>query len=308
MDINKGDEENPDYRSRLVAQELNQSKRDDIFAATPPLEVLRLVISILASTRKQNKWKLDSVDIKRAYFHAPAKRDIYVKLPEEDKTEGMCGKLIKAMYGTRDAASNWEQAYTEFMTKCGFKTGCITPCLFWHAEQKLIVEVHGDDFTNIGHESNLNWFLDRIKETFEYKHKARLGPDAQDSKSVRVLNRIITWDDEVGVRYEADQRHGEILVESMNINEANPVSTPGIKESGGESAISNQPTAFRAAAARANYLAQDRPDLQFPAKEICRKMASPEDGDWSKIKRLARYLKGEPRLVQEFNFPKCRNL
>ena len=53
VDINKGDEKNPEYRSRLVAQELNQSKRDDIFAAAPPLEVLRLVISILASTRKQ---------------------------------------------------------------------------------------------------------------------------------------------------------------------------------------------------------------------------------------------------------------
>ena len=37
VDINKGDKINPEYRSRLVAQELNQSKRDDIFAATPPL-------------------------------------------------------------------------------------------------------------------------------------------------------------------------------------------------------------------------------------------------------------------------------
>ena len=51
VDINKGDEATPEYRSRLVAQELNQEKRDDIFAATPPLEVLRLMLSILASTR-----------------------------------------------------------------------------------------------------------------------------------------------------------------------------------------------------------------------------------------------------------------
>ena len=38
IDINKGDEVNPDYRSRLVAQEINDSKREDLFAATPPLE------------------------------------------------------------------------------------------------------------------------------------------------------------------------------------------------------------------------------------------------------------------------------
>ena len=35
VDINKGDDDNPNYRSRIVAQEFNCYKRDDIFAATP---------------------------------------------------------------------------------------------------------------------------------------------------------------------------------------------------------------------------------------------------------------------------------
>ena len=38
VDVNKGDRENPEYRSRLVAQEINTGRRDDLFAATPPLE------------------------------------------------------------------------------------------------------------------------------------------------------------------------------------------------------------------------------------------------------------------------------
>ena len=38
VDINKGDEINPEYRSRLVAKEIKNDKRDDLFAATPPLE------------------------------------------------------------------------------------------------------------------------------------------------------------------------------------------------------------------------------------------------------------------------------
>ena len=133
VDINEGDLEQPEYRSRLVAQELHQSQRDDIFAATPPLEACRLVLSILVSTRKQNQWKLDSIDIKRAHFHAKSKIYIYVRLPAEGHEEGMCGKLIKAMYGTRDAASNWEQAYMKCMIKCGFSIGQVTPCLFWNS-------------------------------------------------------------------------------------------------------------------------------------------------------------------------------
>ena len=38
VDTNKGDENNPNYRSRIVGREFNNKKRDDLFAATPPLE------------------------------------------------------------------------------------------------------------------------------------------------------------------------------------------------------------------------------------------------------------------------------
>ena len=36
VDVNKGDSVHPEYRSRLVAQEINTGKREDLFAATPP--------------------------------------------------------------------------------------------------------------------------------------------------------------------------------------------------------------------------------------------------------------------------------
>eukprot|EP00973_Karenia_brevis_P085502 11864070-Karenia_brevis.AAC.1 len=38
LDVNKGDESNPDYRSRLVGREIKKDTRMDRFAATPPLE------------------------------------------------------------------------------------------------------------------------------------------------------------------------------------------------------------------------------------------------------------------------------
>ena len=46
LDINKGDEDNLEYRSRLVAQELKKDKREDLFAAAPPLEAKRLLFSM----------------------------------------------------------------------------------------------------------------------------------------------------------------------------------------------------------------------------------------------------------------------
>ena len=77
---------------------------------------------------KEKGYKLDFLDVRRAYFHARARRDVYVQLPEEDRTPGMCGKLLKAMYGTRDAAQNWEHEYLDYLELLGFVSGITTPC------------------------------------------------------------------------------------------------------------------------------------------------------------------------------------
>ena len=45
VDINKGDEVSPEYRSRLVAQQVKyNSKEKNIFAAKPQLEAQKLVV------------------------------------------------------------------------------------------------------------------------------------------------------------------------------------------------------------------------------------------------------------------------
>ena len=36
------------------------------------------------------------------------KRDVYIQLPKKDAADGYCGKLKKSMYGTRDAATNFQ--------------------------------------------------------------------------------------------------------------------------------------------------------------------------------------------------------
>ena len=59
-------------------------------------------------------------------------------------------------------------------------------------------------------------------------------------------------------------------------------------------------TMFRALAARANFLAQDRPDVAFATKELCREFSVPNRNSFAKLKRLVRYLVGTQRLVYEF--------
>ena len=120
LDVNKGDKDKPNFRSRLVGRELNLYKRDDLFAGTPPLESLRFMASLCASSKSK---LLMSTDVKRAYFYAPAVRPIYVIIPEEDRQPGdedMVGQLNLSLYGTRDAALNWSEHYSKVLTGCCF--------------------------------------------------------------------------------------------------------------------------------------------------------------------------------------------
>ena len=59
--------------------------------------------------------------------------------------------------------------------------------------------------------------------------------------------------------------------------------------------------AFQMLAARLNYIAQDDPTVQFAAKELCRKMSSATNQDFSKLKKLVRFLVGvEEEVLWEY--------
>ena len=91
--INKGDPINENYRSRLVARQIKTSVRPDHFAVTPPLEAMKLGLSMLASSNQGEKLMVN--DVSRTFFCACAKRQVFVELPEEDR-EGtdMVGELL----------------------------------------------------------------------------------------------------------------------------------------------------------------------------------------------------------------------
>ena len=98
IDINKGDAVNPNYRSRLVAKEYKVDVRPELFAAPPPTECLRLLLSKAAECKKR---KVLYIDVSRAYFYAKSVRPTYIKLPEEDPRSGeggLVGKLKYSMY------------------------------------------------------------------------------------------------------------------------------------------------------------------------------------------------------------------
>ena len=312
LDINKGDQANPNYRSRLVGREIKTDTRLDLFAATPPLESLRLICSICASNQDRTQpYRIMSIDVRRAYFYAKATRPMYVETPIEDFEPGDEGKVARlnlSLYGTRDAAQNWAKEYTSFLKECGFTIGKVSPCNFSHPEKELALTVHGDDFTVTGPTTSLKWLQKKMEAKYEIKTDM-LGPETGMSKEVQILNRTLSWKGS-GITYEADQRHAEIVIEQMNMKKGSAVSTPAVAEASDEverrlrspELTGESATKYSGLAARINYLSLDRSDLQYAAKTVSRYMSQPREHDWGALKRIARYLVGAPRAVQTFRW------
>eukprot|EP00400_MALV-I_sp_L67-5_P000255 gene255-biopygen667 len=270
VDTNKGDKINPDVRSRLVAKEINISKRDDLFAATPPLEAIKVLVALLAASG--GEYQLMLLDISRAYFLALARRKLYVRLPPEaDAPSGTCGRLLRSMYGTRDAAQNWEYHYREVLVALGFRPALTSPCVFVHDDRDVRVVVHGDDFSFLGSAKEPDWAHEQMINHFQLKCPGRIGRGCV-KQSMRLLNRIIEWTPQ-GVLYEPDQRHAEIICSQLGLEStAQSVSTPGVAVKEGpddEDVLSpEQTTRYRAMVARAFVVSLSWPFDFYPGNFI----------------------------------------
>ena len=230
---NKGDADNPDVRARLVPCDLNKDGRNDSFSAsTPPLEGKKSLFAKYASTRTKNgvPLRISFVDIRKAYFNAIPQRDIFMQVPKElGLPPGSVAKQIRCAYGTRDAGRLWEDAYTQVLEACGFTAGLANPCVFYHKTRDISMVVRGDDFTSVGTDKDLDWFEGELRESFEIKVRGRLGEGCTGPQELRILNRVISLT-EKGLTYEADPRHADLLMSSLNLTEANGAAAPGVKD------------------------------------------------------------------------------
>ena len=89
----------------------------------------------------------------------------------------------------------------------------------------MVVMVHGDDFISTGGRSAMVNFRKMLESRFEIKTTVvELGEN--EVNEARVLNRIIRISND-GWEYEPDQRHAEMVINALGLEEANEVSTPG---------------------------------------------------------------------------------
>ena len=137
---------------------------------------------------------------------------------------------MRCAYGCRDAGHIWELCCGSALEAIGFTVGAASPCCFYQKTRDISVVVHGDDFTALGADADLDHYEQKPAEHFELNIRGRIGEGCTGPNEIRILNRCVKLTTK-GLICEADPRHVDIIAGAFNLtSKSSGVGNPGVKE------------------------------------------------------------------------------
>jgi len=163
-------------KARLVAKGYTQVEGMDYmetFAPVVKAVTLKTVFVIATSFDMETR----QGDITGAYLHAKVDEEIYMEQPEGFIRYGKGGKklflkLLRAIYGLKQAGRQWRKALEGFLTSVGFKVGLYDRCIFhtgkFSDKSIIIIAVIVNDLLCLYFKSNERMFMDlrKVKQMF----------------------------------------------------------------------------------------------------------------------------------------------
>ncbi|CAK0862523.1 unnamed protein product, partial [Prorocentrum cordatum] len=302
-------------RWRFVATEVNDKHREDNHQGTPPLMVIRLIISLAASKSDADgvhRRLLRVWDVRKAFFNADLDELVYVHPGWELCPKGFCWVLHKAMNGTRKASQLWGETSKAAIDDAGGKPLKGTAGTY-HFENLVgdgmdaTMCCHGDDFLAEGHRDTLDAIGNFLEANFEVTESESIGPGYPGE--LNNLKRIVGYTSELpetrmpGFYWSADPKHVEELIRWGHKSGSKAAPTPGTKATGAgmRNALDPLPVAeaksTSSAAGLSLYVSSDRPDAMFSSKTIMQHVSKPNVLMNARLHRLCRHYEGAPRLL-----------
>ena len=130
-----------------------------------------------------------TLDFSKAFLYGDMEREVYVELPDEDsrKHESDCvGRLLKSMYGLRDAPQIWQKVVKRMLTARGYKALIGTRCMFVHPETSMVIVAHVDDFLVLGTKAQLMELIASLQTEYECSGQI-LGYDPDCAPELKFL-------------------------------------------------------------------------------------------------------------------------
>ncbi|KAI3729850.1 hypothetical protein L6452_18521 [Arctium lappa] len=280
-------------KARLVAQGYTQEEGidyEEVFAPVARIEAIRL---FLAYAYFMN-FKVYQMDVKSAFLYGSIEEEVYVcQTPgfENPSYPDRVYKLKKALYGLHQAPRAWYDTLSSYLLENGFEKGVIDKTLFIKRKKKdiLLVQIYVDDIIfGSTRDSMCKEFEDLMHQRFKMSSMGELtfflGLQFQQKSD--------------GI-FICQSKYVQDILTKFGFSESKPASTPMETHKQITADLEGEDMDvhhYRSMIGSLMYLTASRPDIMFPVCVCARFQVRPKQSHFQAVKRIFRYLKGQPRL------------
>ncbi|KAD3066473.1 hypothetical protein E3N88_34353 [Mikania micrantha] len=168
------------YKARIVAKGYVQQKGvdfDEVFAPVAQLETIRLILALAA----KEGWFVHLLDVKSAFLNGELEEEVFVSQPDGfvvKEKEKMVYRLVKSLYGLRQAPRAWNVKLDQVLKSIGFNRCSHEPMVYRlnKRDVTLTVAVYVYDLLVTGsNERKFKQFKGEMKKIFEMSDLGKLS-------------------------------------------------------------------------------------------------------------------------------------
>nr|GEZ19162.1 zinc finger, CCHC-type [Tanacetum cinerariifolium] len=147
------------FKARLVIQGFRQKKRIDYFDTYAPVVRITTIRLLLALAAIHNQ-VIHKMDVKTAFLNGDLDEEVYMKQPEGfvmPCNEHKVCKLVKSLYGLKQATKQWHQKVDEVVLSSGFHLNQSDKCVYSKFDDSgkgVIICLYVDDMLIFGTDQN----------------------------------------------------------------------------------------------------------------------------------------------------------
>ncbi|GJS22417.1 zinc finger, CCHC-type containing protein [Tanacetum coccineum] len=249
------------FKARLVIQGFRQKEwinYFDTYVLVARITTVRLLLALVAI----HNLVIHQMDVKTAFLNGALEEEAYIKQPEGfvmPSNEHKVCKLVKSLYGPKQAPKQWHQKFDEVMLSSGFLLNQSDKCVYSKFEgygKGVIICLYVNDMLIFSNDQN------QVGKTKKFLSSKFLMKDMREADVILDCSPVSTLMDPV---------------EKLKPNTGKPV---------------DQLEYSRAIGCLMYAMTSTRPDIAYVVGRLSRFTSNPVRQHWQAITRVFKYLKG----------------
>ncbi|KAJ9542391.1 hypothetical protein OSB04_028897 [Centaurea solstitialis] len=294
------------FKARLVAKGFTQTHGIDYDETFSPVAMLKSIRILMAISAYFN-YEIWQMDVKTAFLNGKLTEDVYMEQPEgfeDPKNPNKVCKLLKSIYGLKQASRSWNLHFDERIKEFGFAKSEFEPCVYTKFSGSIVtfLVLYVDDILLIGNNvPTLQSVKEWLSKCFQMKDLGEaayiLGIKIYRNRSKRLIGLSqSTYIDKILKRFRMDEskkgfipmQHGIVLSKTQC-----PVSSED------QDRMKSVPYASAIGSIMYAMLCT-RPDVAYSVSVTSRYQQNPGEPHWVAVKNILKYLRRTKEMFLVF--------